>query len=56
MMLKHIQHVLNRKLKIKSDPPFATLATPIQSKTRGNAKLQYIPKLSEKLNSIQPSH
>ena len=44
--------LLNRKLKIKSDPPFATPATRNAVETRGIAILPYVPKLSEKLKLI----
>ena len=60
--LKHIENVLtlngypnwllNRKLKIKSDPPFATPATRNAVETCGIVILPYVPKLSEKLKSI----
>ena len=60
--LKHIENVLtlngypnwllNRKLKIKSDPPFATPATRNAVETRGIAILPYVPKLSKKLKLI----
>ena len=60
--LKHTENVLtlngypnwllNRKFKIKSDPPFATPATRNAVETRGIAILPYIPKLSEKLKLI----
>ena len=66
MELKHIQNVstlngyrnwlLNRKLKIKSDPLFATPATRNTVETRGSAKLSYVPKLSEKLKLILLRH
>ena len=66
MKLKHIQNVLtlngypycllNRKLKIKSDPPSATPATRNAVETRGIAILPYIPKLSEKLKLILLRH
>ena len=66
MELKHIQNVLtlngypnwllNRKLKIKSDPLFATPATHNAVKTRGVAILPYIPKLSEKLKLVLLRH
>ena len=59
MELKHIQNVLtlngypnwllNRKLKIKSDPLFATPATRNAGETRDIAILHYVPKLSGKL-------
>ena len=59
MELKHIQNVLtlnghpnwllNRKLKIKSDPPSATPATRNAVETSGIAILPYVPKLSENL-------
>ena len=64
--LKHIQNVLtlngylnwllNRKLKIKSDPLFATPATHNTVQTRGIAILPYVPKPSEKLRLILQSH
>ena len=66
MELKHIQNVLtlngysnwllNRKLKIKSDPPSATPATRNAVETRGIAILLYISKLSEKLKLILLRH
>ena len=59
MELKHMENVLtlnghpnwllNRKLKIKSDPLCATPATRNAVETRGIAILSYILKLSEKL-------
>ena len=62
--LKHIQNVftlngypnwlLNRKLKIKSDPPSATPATRNAVETRAIAILPCVPKLSEKLKLILP--
>ena len=65
MELKHIQNVLtlndypnwllNRKLKIKSDPSFAT-ATRSAVKTRGIAILPYVPKFSESLKVILLGH
>ena len=64
--LKHIENVLilnsypnwllNRKLKIKSDPPFATPATRNAVETQGIAILPYVPKLSEKLKLILLRH
>ena len=64
--LKHIENVLtlngypnwllNRKLKITSDPPFASPATRNAVKTRGIAILPYVPKLSEKLKLILLRH
>ena len=66
MELKHIQNVLtsngypiwllDRKLKIKSDPPSATPTTRNTVKTHGIAILSYIPKLSEKLKLILLRH
>ena len=66
MKLKHIENVLtlngypnwllNRKLKIKSDPPFATPATRIAVESRGIAIIPYVPKLSEKLKLILLRH
>ena len=66
MKLKHIQNVLtfkgypnwllNRKLKIKSDPQFAAPATRTTVETHGIAILPYIPKLSEKLKLILLCH
>ena len=66
MELKHIQNVLtlngypnwllNRKLKIKLDPLFATPAACNAVKTRGIAILPYVPNLLEKLNLILLSH
>ena len=66
MELKHIQNVLtlngypdwllNRKLKIKSDPPSATPAIRNAVETRGIAILTYVPKLSEKLKLILLRH
>ena len=66
MDLKHIQNVLtlngdpnwllNRKLKIKSDPLFATPATRNAVETRRIAILPYVSKLSEKLKPILLSH
>ena len=65
MELKHIENVLtlngypnwllNRKLKIKSDP-FATPATRNAVESRGIAIIPYVPKLSEKLKSILLRH
>ena len=64
--LKHIKNVLtlngypnwllNRKLKIKSNPPFATPATRNAVETRGIAILPYVLKLSEKLKLTLLSH
>ena len=64
--LKHIEKfltlngypnwLLNRKLKIKSDPLFATLATRNAVKTRGIVVLPYVPKLSKKLKLILLRH
>ena len=64
--LKHIENVLtlngypnwllNRKLKIKSDPPFATPATRNAVETCDIAILFYVPKLSEKLKLILLRH
>ena len=66
MELKHMQNVLtlngypncilNRKLKIKSDPLFATPATRNAVETRGIAIPTYVPKLSEKLKLILLRH
>ena len=66
MELKHIQNVLtlnsypnwllNRKLKIKSDPLSATPTTSNAVETRGIAILPYVPKLSEKLKLILLRH
>ena len=66
MELKHIQNVLilngypnwllNRILKIKSDPPSATPATRNAVETRGIAILPYIPKLLERLKLILLRH
>ena len=66
MELKHIQNVLtlngysnwllNRKLKIKLDPPSASPATRNAVETRGIAILPYIPNLSEKLKLILLRH
>ena len=66
MELKRIQNVLtlngflnrllNRKLKIKSDPLFDTPAIRSAVETRGIAILSYVPKLSEKLKLILLSH
>ena len=66
MELKHIENVLtlngypnwlsNRKLKIKSDPPFATPATRNAVEVCGIAILPYVPKLSEKLKLILLRH
>ena len=57
MDLKHIQNfltlngypnwLLNQKLKIKSDPLFATPATRSAVEKRGIAILPHVPKLSE---------
>ena len=44
-----VKRLLNRKLKIKSDPLFASPATRNAVETRGIAILPYVPKLSEKL-------
>ena len=64
--LKHIENVLtlngysnwllNRKLKIKSDPLFATPAIHNAVETRGIAILLYVPKLSENLKLILLRH
>ena len=66
MELKHIQNVLtlngypnwllNRKLKIKSDPPSATPATRNAVETRGIAILPNVLKFSEKLKLILLRH
>ena len=48
--------LLNRKLKTKSDPLFATPATRNVIETRGITILSYVPKLSEKLRLILLSH
>ena len=66
MELKHIQNVLtlkgypnwllNRKLKIKSDPLSATPATRNAVETRGIAILSCVLKLSEKLEFILLRH
>ena len=66
MELKHIQNVLtlngylnwllNRKLKIKSDPLFATPTTRNAVETRDIAILSYVPTLSAKLKSKLLSH
>ena len=66
MELKHIQNVLtlngypnwllNRKLKIKPDPLFATPATRNAVETRDIAILHYVPKLSGKLKLILLRH
>ena len=66
MELKHIQNVLtlngypnwllNRKLKIKSDPLSATPATRNAVKTRGIAILPCVSKLSEKSKLILLRH
>ena len=66
MELKHIENVLilngyrnwllNRKLKIKSDPPCATPATRNAVETRGIAILPYFPKFSKKLKLILLRH
>ena len=66
MELKHIQNVLtlngypnwllNQKLKIKSDPLFATPATRNAVETSGIAILHNVPKLSGKLKLIFLRH
>ena len=66
MELKHIQNVLtlngcpnwllNRKLKIKSDPILATPTTRNAVETHGIAIIPYVPKLSEKLKLSLLNH
>ena len=52
----YLNWLLNRKLKIKSDPLFATPATCNAVKTRRIVILSYVLKLSEKLKLILLRH